>query len=670
MDCVQARGAIEQLAQDNRLSPTESDALEEHCACCDHCNRAAFVAIHIELGDCIQRHELIDVLGKGGMGVVYLAFDRELERQLAIKVVRSGRGGAFFRERRRLLREARAMARVSHPNVVQLHDVGTCRGQVFLVMEFVQGGTLRDWLNSEERSWQSIIALFVQAGRGLAALHTAGLVHRDIKPGNILVTRDGIPKVTDLGLVTRSAPVAGELAVMHGTGAAEAVPGGVSAGSAERVAGTPRYMSPEQIAGQGVSTRSDQYSFCLVLQEALQEQRDGRAWRALPAALRAAIERGQSVAPADRFPSMDALLAELARPRESRLHSSRWLLVGFGLLAVTSLLGGAVAWQQTRAKEAQARAAARAALMAEEQGRRARDAARMAALDRWKGNSTMQLVLLRDIEARTPPDRWEAEVRRALHRPLSTLVRTGRFANSAGFAPDGQHIVVGGKDGTLTVWAADGSGRSRSMAAHAEPGDARGTLRAPPEVWSACFSPDGKFIVSASADDSLQVRQANGQGEPLVLRGHVGDVRSARYSPDGRHIVSASDDTSVRVWSADGREEALVFKGHTDLVYDASYSPDGSHIVSASADGTVRVWRADGRAGPLVLTGHADHVVSAAYSPDGTHIVSSSRDGTVRIWPAHGRTKPRVLTGMGDTCGPLATARTVSTWSRPPTTTP
>lgn len=286
------------------------------------------------------------VLGMGGMGVVYAADDARLGRRVALKLLRPLQEGAEEEGRARLLREAQAMARLSHPNVLPIFELGTAEGRDFLAMEWVEGLTLADWLRARERPWREVLDVFLAAGAGLAAAHRAGLVHRDFKPSNVLVGLDGRVRVTDFGLAR------------HGTAAQEAVTPGAKDEAAPtdasaltqqgRVPGTPAYMSPEQRAGRAVDARSDQYSFCVALHEALQGERPanvsapssrrpiprGARAQALPKHLRAALARGLAKAPEERFPSMDALMAVLAQPPPSRLHRVGGLtaaLVGVGL---------------------------------------------------------------------------------------------------------------------------------------------------------------------------------------------------------------------------------------------------------------------------------------------------------------------------------------------------
>jgi type II secretory pathway pseudopilin PulG/energy-coupling factor transporter ATP-binding protein EcfA2 len=306
----------------------------------------------------------------------------------------------------------------------------------------------------------------------------------------------------------------------------------------------------------------------------------------------------------------------------------------FGGILATAVLGVlaaiAMAWLAWTQTEARQRAA--------EEAMRARDATRMAAMRALPEDPTTQLALLREIEdVRAPPPEAAQEAKRLLYAGVAIVVLTSPDGvSSAAFSPDGRRVVFVCWDKTVRVWNADGSGEPL-------------ILRGPDAIaHQAAFSPDGRRIVSAFLDKTIRVWSADGRGEPLILRGHDAAVQSAAFSPDGQRIVSASTDRTVRVWNADGRSEPLVLRGHDAAVQSAVFSPDGQHIVSASADKTVRVWNADGSGDPLVLRGHADWVFWAEFSPDQRHIVSASSDKTVRIWSADGRGEPVILVGHGE----------------------
>ncbi|MCY0989923.1 protein kinase [Nannocystis sp. ILAH1] len=278
-------------------------------------------------GDRLGRYRLLRVLGQGGMGVVYVAYDEQLDRRVAIKRVRTDSRGSSAHGR--ILHEAKALAQLSHPNVVQIFEVSASAGRIFIAMEYVAGRTLRAWTTrwrAAGGSQRELLDMFVQAGRGLAAAHAQGLVHRDFKPENVLVGDDGRARVVDFGLVTwgdegdepAPAPAADERGPQLRLTAA-----GV-------LLGTPAYMSPEQFADRLADPRSDQFSFCAALYEALCGARAfagetvAELHRAVlagdlrepgervPPWLAAVLRRGLSRRPEDRFPSMSELLDRLA----------------------------------------------------------------------------------------------------------------------------------------------------------------------------------------------------------------------------------------------------------------------------------------------------------------------------------------------------------------------
>jgi predicted Ser/Thr protein kinase len=326
---------------------TDSERLRvgEHIDACDRCRELVTAMVRtlvtpendqqpswrlLARGTNLGRYVLLDPVGRGGMGVVYSAFDPELDRKVAIKFLRPGRGAGPAAARPQLLAEAQAIARLSHPNIVTVHDVGTFDGEVFFAMEYVKGETLRRAQRSGLHGLQHTLSLYSAAGRGLASAHQAGIVHGDFKPENVLVGEDGRIRVTDFGLAR----------AVHE--------------HAPRFAGTPAYMAPENWRGQPADVRSDQYSFCLALLEAVEGQRPEEVEdaspsqppepvslrrRNLPARLSRVLARGLAADPAQRWPSMDALLDAL---REARLPFRR----STGLLAFALFLTTAAVWIQ------------------------------------------------------------------------------------------------------------------------------------------------------------------------------------------------------------------------------------------------------------------------------------------------------------------------------------
>ncbi|MEX1363699.1 MAG: tetratricopeptide repeat protein [Nannocystaceae bacterium] len=362
-----ASGPSADLVQDPRLADTDG-AFSPSAVTQSAGEILVEPAAQLPQGAKLGRYVVIDRVGAGGMGVVYAAYDPELDRKVALKVLRRGAvastasSGPGDKQRDRLMREAQAMAKLSHPNVITVHDVGTFEGQVFLAMEFIDGQTLGAWIKAEPRSWLEVLEVFAAAGRGLAAAHAVDLVHRDFKPDNVLIGRDGRVLVTDFGLARPAAGKTGSFSAVGEIPSQQVLTASLTQTGA--LVGTPAYMAPEQLAGNRPSPLTDQFSFCVALYEGLYGQRPfrGRSFAELasnvtsgtylppprtvtvPRRVRRALFRGLATDPSARFESMDQLIDALRhdpwRP---------WRRWGTVVLPAGLFLVGAVAYQRSQA---------------------------------------------------------------------------------------------------------------------------------------------------------------------------------------------------------------------------------------------------------------------------------------------------------------------------------
>ncbi len=310
-------------------------------------------------GALIDRFVVLARIGGGGMGVVFAAHDPQLDRQVALKLLRSGRGTEEARAR--LLREARALAKLSHPNVVTVHDVGVHEGRVWLAMELVAGQTLSRWSERQPRGWSEVLDVMRHAGRGLAAAHAAGLLHRDIKPDNIMLREDGRVCVMDFGLVRARADTSDdELSLGSTPVELEEAPRDLTGVGA--LLGTPSYMAPEQYSGDLPDVRTDQFSFCVALWQllfrALPFQGDSVAELAhaviagelrppppaarVPTWLRRICERGLATEPEARWPSLELLLSAL---EHGQARARQRVVLGGALVVVAGVIAG-LGWQR------------------------------------------------------------------------------------------------------------------------------------------------------------------------------------------------------------------------------------------------------------------------------------------------------------------------------------
>ncbi|HET6582802.1 MAG TPA: serine/threonine-protein kinase [Nannocystaceae bacterium] len=404
MACPEENAIVDYVRGD--ASPVDRDALERHFDECASCFRvvgdlarifeqpvdgpsgsltssdldqtspatlgdpnARDVAWSLGEGSRLGRYVVLSRIGAGGMGVVYAAYDPELDRKVAIKLLRGSAGGSVPKEwadqRARLLREAQAMAKLSHPNVITVHDVGTIEADpnsgplVFLAMEFVDGTTLSAWMKERKRSWREVLHVLLAAGRGLAAAHAVGLVHRDFKPDNVLLGRDpqgahGFARVlvTDFGLARPAAGKTDAFASVAPVAGTRAL--GLALTQTGALVGTPAFMAPEQLAGERSDAQSDQFSFCVTAYDGLYRERPfaGRVLSELianvgegrvrppprdatvPRWIRRALLRGLSVKPEDRYASMDELLLALGRNPWRRWQQAATFAVPAALLGV------------------------------------------------------------------------------------------------------------------------------------------------------------------------------------------------------------------------------------------------------------------------------------------------------------------------------------------------
>lgn len=325
-DCLEENRAARLL--EGVARPPDIAWVHTHLDACDECRRSLAALFHerareanappertttlrarLHPGTQLGRYIVLERLAAGGMGVVYSAYDPDLARPVALKLVRPGRADPEHTAAwtQALLFEGRALARLNHPHVLTVYDLGTFDEHVFIALELVEGTTLRQWLRTGRRSRREILRILLAAGRGLAAAHDAGIVHRDFKPENVLVGRDGRARVMDFGLADPTRASTND-----------------SPATGTRIGGTPAYMAPEQRSGRKTGPSSDQYSFCVTTVEALTGQRPSSAEALvripLSRALRRVLRRGLATEPFDRYPSLSDLLAEL----EGALSPPRW----------------------------------------------------------------------------------------------------------------------------------------------------------------------------------------------------------------------------------------------------------------------------------------------------------------------------------------------------------
>ena len=496
------------------------------------------VAFHID------RFVVTTRLGTGGMGVVYLAEDPILGRKVAIKLLRA-EGARSATAQARLQREARALASLSHPNVVVVYEVGMHEGQLYLVMEHVAGQTLREWTRAHAKDWRAIVAQYRAAGEGLAAAHRAGIIHRDFKPDNVLVDEDGRSRVLDFGLAASGAE--------PGSGGEVEVSwqelDGADLTKTGTILGTPSYMAPEQFLGLPVDARSDQFSFCVALWRALFEQRPfegnslvelrraviaGRrrqppARTRVPRSIIAALARGLSPDPAHRFPAMPELLQALAEPLPSGRRA--WFSVGVtvGLLS----LGGLAA----------ARWLARASAPVDPPPSSASTSPATAAVDE------------------------PATVEALAELPSRRLTHTTGFGVWFASVSPSQRGAVYVTPSSEQVWFLPLS------PAGAEP-------RALPLRGSEWVhvDPDGAYW--SVGVDAIRRIQPDGTTDRIIERAAHGTPGRSRMSPDGTSIAIDHDTSALELWDLRGTTTEPVRISTGSGLWGVAWSPDASQLAA------------------------------------------------------------------------------------------
>lgn len=621
-------------------------------------NEAAFPT----LPGYVLHHEL----GRGGMGVVYFGHDTQLNRPVAIKMVLHGAlAGTITLQR--FHAEAEAMAALEHPHVVRVFARGDCRGLPYFVMEYCAGGSLSEKLRQGPIAPNTAAVIVEQLACGMAAAHARGILHRDLKPDNVLFAHDGTPKLSDFGLAKR----------LDESG--EAISGLTQSGA---IMGTPSYMAPEQARGESKHTgqTTDVYGLGALLYRMLTGRppflgsNNAETLRQVieeePASLVTLVPgvprdlaticlKCLRKEPTHRYASAQALADDLqrfligkpilARPVTAVERAIKWvrrnpLLTGATLVVMASLIAGTIVsyakYREAKAQEANAQAkegfATQKTIEANE---------RLLERDRALEKATYQLGIsnfllavaayentdLPQAEARLELVPWAQRgwewyyLKRQLTGSLRTFFGTSNEVRCVAYSPDGRYLVSGSSEPVAKIWHADTGALIGELRSHSGP------------ILAVAYTPDGRAIVTGSRDGSAILWDAKTHQPRWQTTKQPFEVAAIAISTDGRHVATTSKEGVATIRDSRTGEPLIECRGPKIAIGSMAFHPQGHSLAVGYGDHSIIVWDALRGTPRHTLRRGTSMVQGLAYTPDGERLFAANATGLLSIWTANGQ---------------------------------